>query len=406
MQLLHGLYDNPHKLMAKRKKRLVDYAKYKAVRDRGDRPDKKTQEAGEQFIALNEALKDELPKLFSLTAKLVTTCLRNFVDVQVQWQRGWRKQMRYLLPADQAPKGWGEIVEAFQVEFAVAEAQVLSLGSCNGSLLAESSNFLSPTMSHTLDENSRPSTVASTSRSTLTPLGSDTPPQSSASHSVISTLNDSRGSERRPPSAPAQVQRQRASSGYNNRPPLSGSLSASASGRTPPSNFASGQFSQYPQFGTGNARTTSHSGPYNAYTPQRNSNPPVRPADIATIRPRSTGSPSIQRRPGSAYSNAPSTAGSMWTGSQASAYASPSQRNSNVFTSALPLSDSPDPTRPATPSHMQAQPGQREYPVLFLAASLFEFNIDRARKEAGYPYLTYVPGEVSGSDELFKITSH
>jgi hypothetical protein len=34
------------------------------------------------------------------------------------------------------------------------------------------------------------------------------------------------------------------------------------------------------------------------------------------------------------------------------------------------------------------------YNVLFLAASLFEFNIDRARKEAGYPYLTYVPGEI------------
>lgn len=53
----------------------------------------------------------------------------------------------------------------------------------------------------------------------------------------------------------------------------------------------------------------------------------------------------------------------------------------------------------------QARAGQTEgdgeentgsgYRVLFLAASLFEFNIDRSRKEAGYPYLTYVPGEVS-----------
>lgn len=33
-------------------------------------------------------------------------------------------------------------------------------------------------------------------------------------------------------------------------------------------------------------------------------------------------------------------------------------------------------------------------PVLFVAASLFEFNIDKARREAGYPYLTYVEGEV------------
>jgi len=38
--------------------------------------------------------------------------------------------------------------------------------------------------------------------------------------------------------------------------------------------------------------------------------------------------------------------------------------------------------------------GPQEFPILFLAASLFEFNIDRSRKEAGYPYLTYVPGEI------------
>jgi hypothetical protein len=32
--------------------------------------------------------------------------------------------------------------------------------------------------------------------------------------------------------------------------------------------------------------------------------------------------------------------------------------------------------------------------VLFVAASLFEFNIDKARQEGGYPYLVYTQGEV------------
>ena len=32
--------------------------------------------------------------------------------------------------------------------------------------------------------------------------------------------------------------------------------------------------------------------------------------------------------------------------------------------------------------------------VLFVCASLFEFSIDKTRKEGGYPYLTYVQGEV------------
>jgi len=385
--------------MAKRKKRLVDYAKYKTMRDRGERTDKRTQEAGEQFVALNEALKDELPRLFSLTAKLVNTCLRNFVDVQAQWQRGWRKQIRYLLQADQTFKGWTEIIGTFQADFSVVEAQVLSLGCCNGSLLGDSSNLLSTTSSNGPESSlSRPST---TSRTTATTLGENTPPLSLSNRSVITSLNDSRSSGQRPPSAPAQVQqRQRASSVYDSRPPLSSGFSTSAAiNRTPPSQSSSASFipGQLSQHALNVSRATSHTASYgHTYTPQRNSNPPIRPGDIATIRPRSTGSPSVQRRPGSTYSNAPSGVGSLWAGSQASASAvQSSKRNSNVFSSALPQSDSPEPTRPTTPSQMQSQSGQREYPVLFLAASLFEFNIDRARKEAGYPYLTYVPGEVS-----------
>lgn len=388
--------------MTKRKKRLVDYAKYKTMRDRGERTDKKTQEAGEQFIALNEALKDELPKLFSLTAKLVNTCLRNFVDVQAQWQRGWRKQIRYLLQADQTFKGWTEIIGAFQADFSVAEAQVLSLSCCNGSLLGDSSNFLLPSLSNGPESSlSRPSTITSTSRTIGSTFGENTPPLSLSNRSVITSLNDSRSSGQRPPSAPAQIQqRQRASSVYDSRPPLSSGFSTStATNRTPPSQSSSSSFmpGQQSQYAINVSRATSHAASYgHTYTPQRNSNPPIRPGDIATIRPRSTGSPSVQRRPGSTYSNAPSGVGSIWTGSQAGASAvQPSQRNSNVFSSALPQSDSPEPTRPSTPSQLQSHSGQREYPVLFLAASLFEFNIDRARKEAGYPYLTYVPGEVS-----------
>lgn len=61
-----------------------------------------------------------------------------------------------------------------------------------------------------------------------------------------------------------------------------------------------------------------------------------------------------------------------------------------MFSSAMPMSDSPThPTTPTSPKH-----APDDTPVMFVAASLFEFNIDRARREAGYPYLTYVEGEV------------
>lgn len=71
---------------------------------------------------------------------------------------------------------------------------------------------------------------------------------------------------------------------------------------------------------------------------------------------------------------------------------SPSGRFSGVFSSALPMSDSPPEQSPVEDG--QSRP-QTQFNVIFLAASVYEFNIDRARREAGYPYLTYVAGEVS-----------
>ena len=93
MMTLLKLYEGPQKLTQKRNKRLMDYARFKAIKDRGDKPDKKTIEQGEQFVAVNDTLKDELPKLFSLTGKLVEACLNNFVQLQLQWHIIWRRKL-------------------------------------------------------------------------------------------------------------------------------------------------------------------------------------------------------------------------------------------------------------------------------------------------------------------------
>lgn len=60
-----------------------------------------------------------------------------------------------------------------------------------------------------------------------------------------------------------------------------------------------------------------------------------------------------------------------------------------VFSSAMPMSESP-----RTSEHPLSGRSTREYNVLFPVASVYEFNIDRARREAGFPYLTYVAGEI------------
>ncbi|KAK4955381.1 hypothetical protein LTR28_006136 [Elasticomyces elasticus] len=55
----------------------------------------------------------------------------------------------------------------------------------------------------------------------------------------------------------------------------------------------------------------------------------------------------------------------------------------------MPMVDSLGNTRPASPKQ-----APEDMTVLYVAASLYEFNIDRERKEGGFPYLTYAQGEI------------
>lgn len=60
------------------------------------------------------------------------------------------------------------------------------------------------------------------------------------------------------------------------------------------------------------------------------------------------------------------------------------------FPSAMPISNAPDETGAPDCNTFAI----REAKVMFLAVSLFEFNLDSVRREAGCPYLTYVGGDV------------
>lgn len=96
----------------------------------------------------------------------------------------------------------------------------------------------------------------------------------------------------------------------------------------------------------------------------------------------------------------------------------PSRTNSPapIFSSAMPMDDDRDIRRDDTPSGspmMQSRPPSRAPSIassmhsqrrtltlsgnstpIFVAASLYEFNIDKQRREGGFPYLTYVQGEI------------
>lgn len=72
------------------------------------------------------------------------------------------------------------------------------------------------------------------------------------------------------------------------------------------------------------------------------------------------------------------------------------RRFSGLFHSALPLPDGTEGSqRSSRASSRDRGPATDGYNVLWLAASLFEFNIATTKHEAGYPYFVYQAGEVS-----------
>jgi hypothetical protein len=424
--------------MAQRKKRLPEYAKFVLMKNRGERADKKTQQQGEQFIALSETLKDELPKLFALNAKLIETCLRNYVDIQAHWQLNWQRKIGNVLRDQQTPTDFNAIVEAFQNDFAYTESQVLALSCCNGLLLADAAAQKSPTASTLIgtdDASSfkRPSLLASQRSTSINGNSSPIIPEPDflkhrsqgsfqmSIHSNRASLEPSMPSPSRnssqthlptssvfksfPPSATANNKRRHRSGSASSslRSPLTPTLPLLIRGSS-----ASGQ-------------ETIGFGPY-----QHNDRGSARPSHPPPRSPSQTRSPTLSRFSqnsarsihGSPTMSRTNTS-SFFTNSPNMVSQSASARSSAVFADRTPTAMSPtsypqqqmqpqrpDPvTRPSRPllSSRSTQPstttvstpsGPQMFPILFLAASLFEFNIDRSRKDSGYPYLTYVPGEI------------
>ncbi|EAW11872.1 putative Rho guanyl nucleotide exchange factor [Aspergillus clavatus NRRL 1] len=358
MVTLLKLYDGPQRVMKKRDKRLMDHARFKSIKDRGDKPDKKTTEQSEQFVALNETLKDELPKLYSLTAKLMETCLKNFVQIQTTWFNIQQKKIAHLV--DSFPDDLQNIISDWSANFTLAEAQILSLGMCNGSLLADTINlvnFNTPSTAATISSPRRPSTVNSTSTRMESPK---------ASHDF-----GNGGYSFQSPSLDAQSQR---SFGRHRADSI-------VSGRAAPETSEIPRSQLLQQI----TNTSSGSGPSstNPYTESFPSLPRLSldsPFLVDVMGPSAANQDQGQaqeQHQEPAPENPP---------------ASPVGRYSGFFSSAMPMSDNPQDDQPAQNVAQEAAP--KEPTVLFLAASIYEFNIDRARREAGYPYLTYVAGEI------------
>ncbi|MCJ1310199.1 hypothetical protein MMC25_003860 [Agyrium rufum] len=450
MRTLLTLHESPQKLMNKRSKRQADFSRLRSMRERGERPDKKTIEQAEQFKALNDTLKDELPRLFGLTGKLVIACLNNFVQLQLQWQAIWRRKLCQAIDVQEAPKTWDEVVTAFRGDFEITEAQALSLGICNGSIIADAANFLttflSPTTTLNGDDNSSPRQSASLTlgdRSRALSIGStnsQSPGLSSSRPDYHGRNSDQLGISflggavlQTLASSPAipNGPRVRASSSASNRSPVtpevpgawrnnSGSSSNHNSGGNRPS--TGGRTSDSPSMPrlsvdtpdhsrlSGDSytgfRTTASSSQYNnsAAIHRSNSSSRVRQDDHHHHSQRYSGFfNSALPMDSSNHSSSERQSGSLF-GQQAQGQQQQQQQQHGQYLGDV-VSSPPTINTSFTAAGAGTGTGggggggnggstHPEPKVLWVAVSVYEFSIDQSRGEAGYPYLTYVAGEV------------
>jgi hypothetical protein len=366
IQQLWRLHVGPQKMMAKRKKRAAEYVKHKAMLEKGEKPDKRLEQDAEQFRAVNETLKEELPRLYALTKKLVDNCLMNFIDLQAQWQSVWTRKLGPLIDdvepllSEQLPQALFIVQAAYAEDISEAEDMLATFRLCNKALVTEARNLKSPATTYSRDDESsykRPSTLGSNGKRAMSV-------NDQATHSTpnFRLSNDNMATSPFVGALGTPDGVYQTSSQQRNR---AGSAMSSRGPSTPYSAHHAGP----PTYGFPRP-TTSERGEPSPGVPRLSLDSP------------STRSPNPYVLPDSRLPVAPG--------------AFPmDDRFSGAFHSALPMSDSPRAPSP--------DPGQYDLQVLFLAASLFEFNIDSARKEGGYPYLTYQPGEVSF---LLFVSSH
>jgi hypothetical protein len=349
--------------MKKRQKRRIDYERWEQLKRAGKSGDAKLNEQVEQYEALNDTLKKELPILSALTERVGNICLGNFVNIQANWFRIWKEKMKGVLTDCPDKPDLQEVVASFQRDFPYAQEQVASIGMLNPIAKSRPSQSTTTSGDDAMSRiRSRPSDV-DTSRGRGLSINGDLVP-----------------------SLPTPDFASRNSGSFSMSPTTS---AAAMKGIPSPHQY------YYRDYYAGIGSQSSHSPSAPGMEPASSSRSAMA-TTIASTRPstgRSFDSAVLPRQS--------LDSGTHYRRDSATTYSSnlPGQDNrrfSGLFHSALPLPDGPeDSRRSSRASSRERGPLHDGYNVLWLAASLFEFNIATTKHEAGYPYLVYQAGEVS-----------
>ncbi len=348
-------YGNPSLAMKKRAKRRLDYERAAQLKKGGKKVDKQLSELVEQYEALNETLKKELPKLSANTEKIGNICLGNFVNIQARWYDIWKEKVKVVLEDTRVPE-LSEIVTTFQREFKDLEEHINGIGILHPTLKGRTSQS-------TIDEplsrtRSRPAELSPRGRGLS--INSDLVPMLPTPDFVKRHSGQFITSPGGPLPSPQHYYYRDVYAGLNINGHSRGNSGSPITGETPgvarPAAAGSGRPS------TGQSFDSSGVIP--------------RPSIDSTAQ----ASNQSRRDSMSTYNNYPGQE---------------NRRFSGLFHSALPLSDETEEGRRSSRASSRERAAANGYNILWLAASLFEFNIETAKHEAGYPYLTYQAGEVS-----------
>jgi len=370
VDILTKFKDDPKGLLQKRDKRLVDYAQMKNKKERGEKVDKKTVDRMDQWEALNTEAKERMRKLLRATAHLVQSCQGHLVQLQMSWMAMIQQKFSSVMGINLNRMSPEDIERDWQVDFDYQEASALALGICNGSLLLQAANmtsFLTPGSTLNGEDSPRQMSFSTTNNKRSVSLHSES--------STLGTLDVS--------SRPSATYHQHIAEYFERPYPY-------ANGRNRAVSTTSGKSLHRPEASSRTSMNTKHtsagahmSRPGTSPVMQQDYfSPPRLSVEAQSPLMSSFGPQTMPERPVSSntfFSAAPEASSSQ---------IEPHARGSGVFSSALPMSDSPVLER------QQPELPQSEPQVLFTAASVYEFNIDRSRREAGFPYLTYVTGEI------------
>ncbi|KAG5926156.1 hypothetical protein E4U42_003573 [Claviceps africana] len=373
-------YGNPSLAMKKREKRRLDFERSEQLRKGGKSPDPKLKELVEQYDALNDTLKKELPQLSTLTEKIGNICLGNFVNIQAKWYSIWKDKMKVVLTTCSDAPEIEEVVTSFERDFPYASNQLANIGVLSpatwGRTSISTSTSVDESSSSSLRMRPRPSDPEVRRRSRGQSVNGNAPPtlpapDFGARHSGSFTMSPT--SQSAPLFANGSVPSPHQyyyRDYYAGIAPSQGGL---ASPRSPefPSSFRSAA-------GAGSAGSA-------GFVSTR----PSTGRSHESGMPRQSSESGVQshRDPNTAYHSNAATPETQRD----------NHRFSNMFRSAMPMSDGLDEggsqqeSRGSSRDRSQTSDG---YNVLWLAASLFEFNIATTKHEAGYPYLTYQTGEL------------